>query len=254
MIVDVHCHLVDVRNFDRSLIETSDRIFITAGYDYRTTEKTVELVSKLSNVFAVVGIAPQTVLRTSQEYVDESVRYVDSLVRDLARDVRHRKIVGIGEIGLDYHYGKTPEEKEREMKVFVSMLDIAERNGLPVVVHSRKAEHDVIETLENYSVKSVLHCFSGTPRQAVRAVDHGALISVPPIKSRTRKKVIKEVGIEHLVIETDAPYLGSLDDITKSAEQISDVLNTDIDTVFEVTGKNALETFGLEHLLQKTKI
>jgi len=239
---DIHAHLVDMDIYDK-LIEGKEQLnhnILTAGYSHTSNIKTVKM-KNVKNVFLALGIAAQEAIKNKHilDQIDQWIEFIES---------NKHIINAIGEIGLDYHWTNAYEDIEREKTIFRYLLSLAERMKLPIIVHSRKAEDDVINEILNYDIKEVvLHCFSGNARQALKAVDNNMLISIPPIKSRQRKKVIKKVGIHNLVVETDAPYIGKhTTDINKSIEIIASALEIDNNTVKSITYKNSIKILGIQ--------
>ncbi len=226
VIFDTHCHL---DKFDK--IEfIKDQIAVTCGYSHEANEKAVKIAEKYKNVYYALGIAPHSVLDLEDL----------SIVEEWVSFIKQKKPIAIGEIGLDYHWGKTEKQIQNGKIVFEEMLSLAEKMKLPVLIHSRKAESDIIERLIDFDLPVLLHCFSGNRELAKKAVKHNMLISVAPIKSSLKKKVIKDVGLNNLVVETDAPYLGkNLYDIYKSISIISKALGVSEEEVEEETYKNA---------------
>jgi TatD DNase family protein len=232
VVFDTHCHL---DKFDK--IEfIKNQIAITCGYSHEANIKAIEISKKYKNVYYAIGIAPHSVLDLDDlTIVDKWIEFI-----------KKNKPIAIGEIGLDYHWGKTIEEIKKEKIVFEKMLDLANEMKLPVIIHSRKAEEDIINRLIDFDFPVLLHCFSGNRELAKKAVKHNMLISISPISSDLKKKVIKDVGLNNLVVETDAPYLGkNLYDIYKSISIISKSLGVSEEKVEEETYKNAKEFFNI---------
>jgi TatD DNase family protein len=158
------------------------------------------------------------------------------------------KPVAIGEIGLDYHWAKNNEDIAKERVAFEKMVDLAEDMRLPVVIHSRKAETDCITYLKErkFSNGIMMHFFAGDEKEALRAIDLGAYVSIPPIHSKERRKVISIIGLENMLVETDAPYVGRTpEDVKRAAEYISEVKNVQLSEVADATTKNAVKLFKL---------
>lgn len=230
-IVDAHCHLNEVAD-DYVINET---LPVTCGYSHGSNLKNIEIAKKLGVPFAL-GIAPQTAIKQD--------------LKDLemwAETIMKAKANAIGEIGLDYHWAENQEHVRKEKIVFERMIKLAEEMRLPVVIHSRKAELECLEWLEErkFSHGIMMHFFSGDEKTAARAVEMGAMISVTPLHSKERKKVINSIPLEHIVIETDAPYVvRTPDEVVQSAHYVAEVKNIDLDEVKAQTMKNALKFFN----------
>jgi TatD DNase family protein len=158
------------------------------------------------------------------------------------------KLVAIGEIGLDYHWAKTEEEKFLQHECFISQLVLAERLGLPVVIHSRDAEAKVLEILSNFNLRFMLHCFSGTNAEAQSAVGtNRAVVSVPPIKSKERKQFIRDLPLEKLLAESDAPYIGKApSDTLEAIKTIAEIRGMDAEAVKKQLLLNTVSFFGIK--------
>ncbi len=188
-------------------------------------------------VFLSCGIAPQTA---------QDIEKIHDLLPLWIEQYRAFKPDAIGEIGLDWHWGKTDLQRNRQIWAFEYQLELAERIGLPVVIHCRDAMPEVLSRIESYNVKKfMMHCFSGTQEDALKSVELGGIISVPPLRNKDRKKAVKAVGLARLVAETDSPYIGkTLNDINVSLQIISDSLSVSLDDAAESTFRNALQFYG----------
>ena len=173
----------------------------------------------------------------------------------LEEQLKHKKVVGVGEIGLDYHYGK--EDRDKQIELFEKQLKIAEKNILPVVIHSRDATEDTINILKKYNVRGVMHCFSGSIETAKIYTSMGFLLGIGGVvtfKNSNLFKVVEEVGIENIVLETDSPYLtpepfrgkkNSSKYIPYIAKRIAEILNISVEEVGKITSNNASSMFDL---------
>ena len=165
------------------------------------------------------------------------------------------KVVGVGEIGLDYHYGK--EDILLQKELFEKQLILAKSNNLPVVIHSRDAVNDTIEILKKYDVKGVIHCFSGSVETADIYIKMGYKLGIGGVvtfKNSNLYKVVEHVGLKNIVLETDAPYLApepyrgkqnSSKYIPVIAAKIGDILNISDLEVARVTTETACNLFDL---------
>ena len=235
---DVHAHLCDSEIYD-SVLSGSFALphtVISSGHSHESNLRTTRLKG-LPNVYIGLGISPHEAIKDKDILAKLGLwmEYIESSKPDV-----------ISEIGLDHHWSKAEDEIAREKEVFRSMLSLAEKMERPVIVHSRKAEPDVISELLSYNIKKiVLHCFSGSVSDGARAVGNSMVISVPPVKSKSRAEVIKQVGLDNLVVETDYPYIGKqLSDIETSVAIISKALNMPIEDVMVAACKNAESLFS----------
>jgi len=179
-LVDSHCHL-DSFNKKQMAGLPEGIIPVTSGYSHKSNLKNAEIARQLHIPFCL-GIAPQTAVFEGTARLPEWEAFI-----------RSQNPNAIGEIGLDYHWGKEERHFEDENALFARMLDIAEEMGLPAVLHTRKAEVRVLDALAEYGWKKpfMLHFFSGDAETAKRAVGMGGIISIPPLRSKDRKKAIE---------------------------------------------------------------
>ena len=202
------------------------------------------MTNKYDDVFATIGYHPSEVDDCND----------DDLIL-LEEQLKHKKVVGVGEIGLDYHYGK--EDRDKQIELFEKQLKIAEKNILPVVIHSRDATEDTINILKKYNVRGVMHCFSGSIETAKIYTSMGFLLGIGGVvtfKNSNLFKVVEEVGIENIVLETDSPYLtpepfrgkkNSSKYIPYIAKRIAEILNISVEEVGKITSNNASSMFDL---------
>lgn len=205
--IDSHCHLNDPKLFVDldGVLERARAVgvesFIVPGYDLVSSEKAVSIAASNEDVYALVGIHPH----------DASI-YNDEVEERLEELLSNDKVVGLGEIGLDYHYDNSPREKQRE--VFIRQLKLAKRIGKPVVIHSRDAFLETFEIIRDHGkgLSGVFHCFSGSYESAMRVIKElGFYISLAgPVTFKNAKEpleVATRIPLEYLMIETDCPYL-----------------------------------------------
>lgn len=212
MIVDVHCHL-EHKLFDKDRDEVVEKArkagvssIITNGIDPSTNRACLELAKKYDIVNAALGVYPRSALRN--EYKAEGRIFhgfnVDKEIELISKNKKN--IVAIGEVGLDYASGADKEQKQD----FKKMIALSEDIKKPIIVHSRKAENDVIECLESSTNKKIImHCFSGRKHLVKRIIDNGWCFSIPThvVRSEQMQYITRECPISKLFSETDAPYL-----------------------------------------------
>ena len=238
--IDSHCHLDAFKNYDDVIsraLKAGVKAMITSGCSGKNNEKTMEIAQRYAGcVFPVIGIAPQEAMDMGS--FDSQLSFMKE---------NRGRIIGVGEIGLDSHWASTPEQKARQQECFELFLEYAVSEGLPLVVHSREAEKEVLEVLMKRGAdKVLLHCFSGDLSLAETAAEHGFLMSVPPVPSRGREKIVKHVPLENLLLETDAPYLGGEPaGVNASARMIADIKGVDVEEVSRVTTKSCTALFNL---------
>ncbi len=250
MFIDTHCHLSleDYDDINKVILENrSNNVskIIISGCTAESILESIDITSKYDDVFVTIGFHPSEATITTEKELNMLDKFKE-----------FNKVVGIGEIGLDYHYGK--EDKEKQIELFSKQLKFAEENNFPVVIHSRDAVEDTINILKQYKVRGIIHCFSGSIETAKRYVSMGYLLGIGGVvtfKNSNLYKVVEEVGLENIVLETDSPYLapepfrGSQNSskyLVYIVEKIAKTLNVDVAKVAEVTSSNATKLFDLK--------
>ena len=253
MFIDVHAHLDNV-GFDGDLdmvvknakLSKVEKI-ITAGYNLKSSFKDVEIANSFENVFATVGVHPENVEDLENDYLEK-----------LETLLKNKKVVAVGEIGLDYHF--RCDNKELQKKVFVEQIDLANRFKLPIVVHSRDAMGDTLEILQKHRAEfgGLMHCFSGGVEMAREFIKLSFSFSFGGVTTfRNAKNVLKtveEIPIEKIMLETDCPYMtpephrGERNEpkfVPFIAEKIANIKNIKIDEVEKITAQNAEKLFKI---------
>lgn len=251
-LVDVHCHLSDISfNEDRDTIieralDVGVAFIISNSENLEDSRKVIKLSEKYEGiVFAAIGVHPINLLNNNISF--EKVReFVVS---------NSKKVVAIGEVGLDYFYGK--EEKDRGvMRLFLKEFSKLSRElDLPMIVHSRSAGKYAIEILKEMEVeKAVLHAFDGKASTAVQGSKYGYFFSIPPsiVRSQQKRKLVRAIALKNLLLESDAPVLSpnpkernEPKNIVISAQEISKIKKISFNEIAEETTKNALRVFNL---------
>ena len=245
--IDTHCHIFKeyYSNIDE-IITSSDVYMIVAGVDDKSNLEVIELVNKYDKVYGVIGIQPEEV----SNMTSNSIKIIED-------NIDNPKIVGIGEIGLDYHWDDSNKEKQKE--VFRKMLDIASKNNKTVVIHSRDAIKDTYDILKDYkNLKVVLHCYSSSLDMAKEFIKMNVMLGIGGVvtfkNSKKLVEVVKDIPIDNLVLETDSPYLSPEpyrgttnipNNIKFVAQKIAQIKNISYEEVIEKTTKNAIKQFDL---------
>lgn len=203
MFIDTHCHL-SVEDYDDidEVINDNRKAgiekIIISGCTKESIIESLELSKKYDDIFVTIGYHPS-----------EAKIILNSDISALEKHLIDDKVVGIGEIGLDYHYGKDDIDLQKEL--FKKQLDLAIKYKLPVVIHSRDATLDTINILKEYpDVIGDIHCFSGSVETARQYINLGYYLGIGGVVTFTNSnlsKVVKEIGIDNIVFETDSPYL-----------------------------------------------
>lgn len=252
-IFDVHAHYDDEKfNEDReellgSLPSMGVRAVVNASVDIATAKKAIEFSEKYPFMYAAVGIHPENLDGLEENYL--------GILADLYEN--NKKVVAIGEIGLDY-YWDIP--KEPQLKVFEDQLKLALELDAPVVIHDREAHGDTMRILKKYTPKKVLlHCYSGSREMLKEVMRMGAFISLGGVvtfkNARVPVEVAEAVPMDRLLLETDCPYLSpvpfrgkrnSSEKIAYTAEKIADIKGMDTQNLIDITCKNAFEFFDID--------
>lgn len=241
---DSHTHLMDEQydGIRDEIVENAKKnqvmYMTTIGYNEATSREAVKDAEKYEGVYATVGLHP--------ENVDEYSNF--DFIYEL---VENSKVVAIGEIGLDYHWGG---DKERQKELFIKQIEIANELGKPVVIHSRDADMDMLEILKNHKIENgfVMHCFSSSAEILKEVLKLGAYVSIAgPVtfkNARSLIEVAKLVPEDKLLIETDAPYLtpepyrGKRNEaayVVHTAQKIADLREISLEKLAEMTTENA---------------
>lgn len=252
--IDTHVHL-NADQYDEDLQDVITRArekgvqkMVVIGFDTKTIKRAISIAEADPDIYAVVGWHPVDAV----DCTEQDLEWIEELAK-------HEKVVGIGETGLDYYWDKSPKEVQQE--IFRKQIRLAQRVDLPLIIHNRDATGDVIRILEEeeaHLTGGIMHCFGGSVETARRAIDMNFMISLGgPVtfkNAKTPKEVAKEIALEHLLIETDAPYLaphpfrGKRNEpsyVPLVAEEIARLKEIPVEQVAEVTTKNAEKFFGI---------
>ena len=251
--VDTHCHLLleeyQTEEHLKEIIEhMKDHKMITASTNRKNIDETLNIVKNYENVYGVIGIHPDSV----NDGTEENLNGIEEHLHD-------EKIVGIGEIGLDYHYSK--EDREKQIELFRKQLLLAKKYHLPCVIHSRDALEDTYHILKDVidgSFPVILHCYGYSVEMAKEFLKLGVFFGIGGVvtfkNSKKLVEVVKEIPLEHLLLETDSPYLspepyrGKENEPARLiyiAEKIAQIKNIKVEKVLEITTKTAIRQFDL---------
>lgn len=247
MLIDTHCHLGydDYENLDE-IIKNMDGIMIASGCNDKTNKEVLELINKYPNVYGTLGIHPEEV----DNITEESFKLIED-------NINNPKIVGIGEIGLDYYWVKDNKEKQKEL--LIKQLELATKYKKTVVIHSRDSIQDIYNILKEYNLKGTIHCFSSSLEMAKEFIKLGYKIGIGGVvtfkNSNKLQEIVKELDLKDILIETDSPYLtpepyrGKKNNPTLVyyvAKKISELKDIEVEKVISQTGINAIEQFDLD--------
>jgi TatD DNase family protein len=255
-LIDSHCHL-DSPEFDTDRDEVVARaleagveqmVAIGTGSGPPDLEAGIRLADRYPQFYATVGIHPH-----------DAAKATDPDFQRLAELLSHPKVVALGEIGLDYHYDFSP--RETQTSVFIRQMEIAAAAKKPIVIHTREAWDDTAALLEQYwkphGMGGIMHCFSGGPAEARRALDLGFYLSFGGIvtfpKALDLQAAAKEAPVDRILVETDSPYLAPVPKrgkrnepalVVHTARKLADLRGQSLEEVSLVTTENFRRLMG----------
>lgn len=252
--IDTHVHL-NADQYDEDLEQVISRArekgvqkMVVIGFDTKTIKRAMALAEADPDIYAVVGWHPVDAV----DCTEEDLKWIEELAA-------HDKVVGIGETGLDYYWDKSPKDVQQEL--FRKHIRLAQRVKLPLIIHNREATADVLRILREEEAEltgGIMHCFGGSVETAREAIRLNFMISLGgPVtfkNAKTPKEVAKEIELEHLLIETDAPYLaphpfrGKRNEpsyVPLVAEEIARLKEISVEEVAKITTQNAEKFFRI---------
>jgi len=254
MFIDVHAHLYydDKLNDEKCVINAKDygvEKIICSGSDIENSKRSVEIAEKFDGVYASVGVHPDDVGGLGEKEL--------SILEELAKS---KKVVAIGEIGLDYNTSEVPKEEQKD--AFIKQIKLADKLGLPVVIHSREATGDTIDVLKSnlqyLSHGIVMHCFNKNSTVAKIFLDMGCYLSIGGAltfpNSEKLKQAVKEIPLDRILLETDCPYMtpvpfrGQVNEpknVIIVADEIAKIKGITPEEVGKQTTLNAIKVFGI---------
>lgn len=256
---DSHSHYNDGKfDEDRKEIiqetyESGITKFVCAGYDIESSEFSLKIANDYNFIYSIVGISPNDVPESLDE-IDNMIEKIESLINS----DKNKKIVAIGEIGLDYYWNKENKDVQREM--FIKQIELANKYNLPIAIHTREAVDDTLKILRENNAKNrgVFHCCPLNRELVKQGLDLGFYISFAgPItfkNSKNAEEIVNMVPIERILIETDSPYLapepkrGTRNDsrnVKFVAEKIAEFKGLKLNEVADSTYNNAKRIFRI---------
>ncbi|MBP3262123.1 TatD family hydrolase [Pseudobutyrivibrio sp.] len=256
MIFETHAHYDDEK-FDADRVELLSHLLrennigkiVNVGATFEGCKESIDLSEQYEDVYAAIGIHP--------EEIDE---INDDVIEWLRQNSSNPKVVAIGEIGLDYYWVKEEEQREKQRLWFNKQMDLAKELNLPVIIHSRDAAEDTLNTIRLYNnshVKGIVHCYSYSKELAMEYVKMGWYIGVGGVVTfKNAKKLVETVEaipLESIVLETDCPYMAPVPHrgernssifLSHVAEKIAEIKNISVDEVEKVTYQNALNIYN----------
>jgi len=253
-LIDTHCHL-DMEAYEQDLeqvlhdaLSAGVKNIITIGIDLNSSQKAVDIARRYDHIYAAVGIHPHE----ATSCTEATLRAIEELAHD-------EKVVGYGEIGLDYAKLYAPVDVQQ--KAFAEQLQLAKKLNLPVVIHDRDAHADTMSILQDnapYPRGGVMHCFSGDLELADQVIALGLYVSIPGIvtfkNAADLQKVAQNVAADRLLLETDGPFLAPTpfrgkrntpDKVLYTAKRVAELRSTSVEEIAHVTTANACNLFNL---------
>ena len=255
MIFETHAHYDDEK-FDPDRVELLSHLLrennigkiVNVGATFKGCKESIALAEKYDDVYAAIGIHP--------EEIDE---INDEVIEWLRQNSSNPKVVAIGEIGLDYYWVKEEEQRAKQRLWFNKQMDLAKGLEMPVIIHSRDAAEDTLNTIKLYNnshVKGIVHCYSYSKEIAMEYVKMGWYIGVGGVVTfKNAKKLVETVEavpLESIVLETDCPYMAPVPHrgernssifLSHVAEKIAEIKNISVAEVENVTYQNALNIY-----------
>lgn len=254
MFIDTHVHL-NADQYEEDLEEVIARALaagvekmVVVGFDRKTIVKAMELAEQQAFIYAVVGWHPVDAI----DCTEEDLAWIESLAA-------HPKVVGIGETGLDYYWDKSPKDIQQEL--FRKQIRLAQKVKLPIIIHNRDATADVVRILREEKAEKtggIMHCFGGSVETAKECIAMNFMISLGgPVtfkNAKMPKEIATVISLDHLLIETDAPYLaphpyrGKRNEpawVTLVADEIARLKDLPVEEVAQRTTANALKIFNI---------
>ncbi|MBD3209826.1 hypothetical protein GF318_00405 [Candidatus Micrarchaeota archaeon] len=235
-LVDSHCHLFEIKKYE----VPDDILPVVAGFSHGSNRKAAELAKREGYPFTL-GIAPQQAIREDLSGLEGWVEFI-----------REAGPNAVGEVGLDYKWAKNAGDVKKQKIVFQRMIELSDEMNVPLVIHSRNnpSENEVPknaidEIIEMVGGREVLmHFFSGTAGQAARIVENGGYISIIHLHSKQRRKVINNIMLDRLLVESDSPYVGRTpESVREAVSYIAEVKGIGFDEVARQTTENAKRFF-----------
>ena len=256
---DSHAHYNDEKfDLDREIViketlENGVSNFIVAGYDIESSKKAIEIVKKCEAAYAIIGISPDGVKNIkNSNNIKKDIYEIRKIIEN------NKKIVAVGEIGLDYYWNK--ENKELQKEMFIKQIELANSLNLPIVIHTREAINDTLQILKENPVKNrgIFHCCPLNRELVKEALKLGYYISLSGVitfkNAKNADEIIKMIPEDKILIETDSPYLSpepfrgkrnNCTNVRYVAEKIATVKSKTLEDIAQITNINAKKIFKL---------
>ena len=248
--IDVHCHL-DLKQFEKDLPHVIERaskagvsIIVQNALNPESIRKSIEIAKAYGSVKLALGIYPVDALKLSDEQTDKEIESIER---------QRESIIAVGEVGIDYHWVKDKAEQKRQREIFERFIRLAEKIDKPLIIHSRESEKDAFDMLVSSDAKALFHCFNGSLSLAKKVEEAGYSFSIPAsiVFIRHFQDIAREIDIQQLFAETDAPYMspfrGKRNEpgfVTESYRKIAFIKGKDLKETAEIILDNYRKLFG----------
>lgn len=247
--IDTHCHLdiEDYENVDEIIKHMDGNYMIASGASPKGNRRVIELIDAYSNIYGTIGLHP-----------DEALTYTDEDLNFLEKHFKNPKIVGIGEIGLDYHWDT--EHRQEQKELFIKQIKLARKYHKTMVIHSRDAAQDTYDILKEHAkdLKIVLHCYGYSKEMALQFKKLNVKFGIGGVvtfkNGRRLQETVEILDLEDFVLETDSPYLAPEPfrghknepyNIYYVAKKIAEIKKTSLENVLKTTVKTTISQFDL---------
>jgi len=258
MIIDSHSHLNHedfINNIDEYILE-SNKVgithFLCVGWDLKSSKDAINIANKYSNVYATIGIHPSDIAKMNDNDFDE-----------IEKLLANKKVVAIGEIGLDFYWDKDKAAQEKQKEYFIKFIELANKHNLPVVIHSRDAINATYGILNEHRVNKggVMHCYPAGKEYVDRFIKLNFYFGIGGVvtfkNAKALKEAVKAIPLDRILLESDAPYLTPVPFrgqpnhskyITYTLKEVSLIKEISEENIAENTTNNFRKLFAVEHL------
>lgn len=258
---DSHAHYNDEKfdNDRKEIIEQTLKNgvsnFIVAGYNIESSKKALDIVKEYEGLYSIVGISPNDIENIKEDKdINTNILEIEKIIKT----DENRKIVAVGEIGLDYYWNK--ENKELQKIIFKKQIELANKYNLPIVIHTRDAINDTLEIIKNNEVKNrgIFHCCPLNRELVKEALKLGYYISLSGVvtfkNAKNANEIIEMIPEKRILIETDSPYLApepvrgtrnNCMNVKYVAEKIGKIKNKTLEEIADITNKNTKTIFKI---------
>src|SRR5690554_5405818 len=256
MVIDTHAHLTDakykglLKNMIKNFEDDGLKYVFSVGYDIKSSKKSLKLAKKHENIYAIIGVHPTSINTLNKR----AFKWIE-------KNAKHKKVLAIGEIGLDYHWVKDKHQQVQQKAGFLKQMQLANKLNMPIVIHTRSASNDLVKFLTTnknlINNGGIVHCFQDDYEFFEKINNLGLIVSVGgAITFKNAKKLaeeVKKLPLNSVVLETDAPYLTPMPYrgrqinqpkyVALVAEKLAEIKGVSLEEVEKQTNKNVYNLF-----------